>query len=283
MMYGAPKPEDEGVPYARTIADSTDPVSDPVGCSNTDVQYRGKIRVFSLLCVIFGIVEFYTAIPIYNFLNNVKLGAWWGVVMVIIAGVTSGVGQARGWIVIGCVCAGIGAIVGLIGALTDYIAAQVFLKLDSCGQAVYEGETQSANLKFYGNPDTYWGVENCFDSELSFHSVQTNNCYCTRITPAPMTDDITDKNANNMLSGGTISSCGFYKLSDTAIKDGYNCDSILTWYGQHLDTSGVLLFGATLVCFILSIVSCCSLCCGRPKEVNVFTTTHLQQALLADE
>jgi hypothetical protein len=246
-----------------------------VSCSNKDIAHQGKIRVLSLIGIVMGVTELCVAIPIYEFLTNVKLGAWWSVVLIILAGLLSGVfGNARGWIVLGCILASMGTIVGGIGAATDAISGRIFNNLDLCAQPTLQGQTSlTAGFDFYPpNPATnssaYEGVHDCFINQLSFHPVTTSSCYCTSVGVHTETTS-------------TVNSCGYYVLSASAVAGGGNCGDIATTYAGNLKTSGILVMAATLVCFALSVVGCTSLCCSKRQKVTVFQTASLQEALVA--
>jgi hypothetical protein len=223
------------------------------------VKYAFFIRVLGVCCLGVSIVELTIAVPLYEFLVNLRLGAWWAVVAIGFGGICSMIQKSRRWVTAGCVWSGLGCVLGILGSITDGIASKTFEHLTSCAQPT-EDAVVVQPLEYYGTSSTFYSARQCFVSEVQYHSIATQNCYC----------------AGHLNQTEINSVCDLYILSDKAVGNGANCGDLLDYYTESLSTSGSLIFAATLLALCLSVLSCTTLCCVKPKPTE---TIHV--ALLA--
>ena len=236
-----------------------------ISCTNSeDIPHQLSIRILAFLCIIASIVEMIYAIPIYKFLVNMNLGAFWGAIPILLAGIPAARGSARGWILAGCLLSACGIGTGLFGALSDDLAKKVFKSIDACGTPLADGIDTPQGLTFVGNPEYFWGAQKCFLNDLNQHPVITSNCYCAQVQ---------DNNSTAI--------CGFYMLSAESVAAGYNCSDLSGFYARGLASSAEILAVATLFCLCLSLVSCTSLCCAKPNASR-FTPVALSSRFWED-
>ena len=143
QMRGGSKVPGQSYGLQQDSSDETAYYQDTLSCSCSqspdDIDHRGKIRVLALISVVIAATELVMAVPLHNFLNDQTLfGAWWSVLLILLAGFISSVGESRGSIAAGCVLAGIGTVVGLLGFLSDRLAAIETSGFDLCAQPTVE-------------------------------------------------------------------------------------------------------------------------------------------------
>jgi len=242
--------------YDGTSAD-LDLEYNPASCSRSAIPYHNTIRVLALVCLVVSICEVARAVPLYGFMDNVHLGAWWGVLFIALAAVVSA-GASRGFIMCGCILAVVGVGTALLGALEDSIAHKIFGDITACGAPSAAGEQLASGLVLSGDPASFWGAQQCFHSDLNQHPVNTNNCYCTQ---APSNSSSSSSSSNAF--------CGFYALSSSALSHGYTCGDLNGYYADSLLGSANTLMAGVCASLALAIVTCASLCsgfgCGRAQ------------------
>lgn len=239
---------------------SVDLEYNPVSCSNSPIPHHSVIRFLSVLCFIVSTVQIIRGVPLFQFMDNIHLGAWWGVLNLILAGSCS-LFASRGFILAGCILAGIGVGTALLGALEDDIGHRIFDQLTACAAPSLAGDKDPAGLVLTGSPDSFFGAKECFVNNLQQYPINTNNCYCTQV-----------------LVNGDSSFCGYYELSALALQGGRGCADLNGWYSDGLLSSADTLMVAACVGLALAVLNCVSLCSGvLGSRVPAFPKAPSQQ------
>ena len=102
-----------------------------------------SIRVLGALIILFSVIEIGVGGAAYSFLTNVKVGAWWGSLLPIAAGVLALIYKPRGILIAAIVVSVIGAVVAVIASAVDGASAFIISLEQACvsSSGVYSGAT----------------------------------------------------------------------------------------------------------------------------------------------
>lgn len=196
------------------------------------------LRIIGSLCLLFGLIELGVGGALYNYLSNVKSGAWWAGIFTITTGISALISLNRKWVIGTCFFSSIAALVALAGAVIDGIASTKFISLTACS---YTSNGISYN---YGEKSDYGSSNKC---ESAGPFVE-DACYC-------------------VAAGGK--SCGTYSLSTFAVKAKQNCANILGNYANTLSASTAVCVITFIILFFLSIFTCTILLCPHKSPIIV--------------
>lgn len=198
------------------------------------------LRIVGSLCLLFGLIELGVGGALYNYLSNVKSGAWWAGIFTITAGLSALISLNRKWVIGTCFFSSIATVVALAGAVIDGLASTKFISLTACS---YTSEADPKGINF-GEKSDYTSAEKC---ELDGPYV-ANACYC-------------------VTAGGK--SCGTYSLSTYAVKAKQNCANILGNYANTLSASTAVCVITFIILFFLAIFTCIILLCPHKSPIIV--------------
>jgi hypothetical protein len=196
------------------------------------------LRIIGSLCLLFGLIELGVGGALYNYLSNVKSGAWWAGIFTITTGLSALISLNRKWVIGTCFFSSIATLVALVGAVIDGLASTKFISLTACS---YTSNGISIN---FGEKSDYASADKC---ELNGPFV-ADACYC-------------------VTAGGK--SCGTYSLSPFAVKAKQNCANILGNYANTLSASTAVCVITFIILFFLSIFTCIILLCPHKSPIIV--------------
>ena len=204
---------------------------------NVDSVHILVLRIIGSLCLLFGLIELGGGGALYNYLSNVKNGAWWCGIFTIATGICSIISLNRKWVIGTCVLSSITTLVALIGAIVDGIQSTTFINLTAC--------SYTSNISYnYGDKRDYKYSDIC---EANGPFVE-NACYCVS-------------------SRGRT--CKSYSLSSFAIKAKQNCANILGNYANTLSASTAVCVIIFIILFFLSVFTCTILICPHKSPIIV--------------
>jgi hypothetical protein len=192
------------------------------------------LRIIGSLCLLFGLIELGVGGALYNYLSNVKSGAWWAGIFTITTGLSALISLNRKWVIGTCFFSSIATLVALVGAVMDGLASTKFISLTAC----------NGSGTNFGEKSDYASSDKC---ELSEPFV-ADACYC-------------------VTAGGK--SCGTYSLSPFAVKAKQNCANILGNYANTLSASTAVCVIIFIILFFLSIFTCIILLCPHKSPIIV--------------
>ena len=196
------------------------------------------LRIIGSMCLLFGLIELGVGGFIYNYLSNVKAGAWWCGIFTITTGIFSVISLNRKWVIGTCVFSSISTLVALVGAVLDGMSSKKFVNLTACS---YTSGKISYN---YGEKEDYPYSDLC-ESNGPFIS---EACYCV--------------NAHGR-------TCGAYSLSKYAIEAKQNCANVLGNYANTLSASTAVCVILFLILLFLSLFTCTILMCPHRSPIIV--------------
>lgn len=156
----------------------------------------------------------------------------WGAIVAILTAILSIIAANKGVVVAAITLGSIGALIAVVGASVDGVAAGVINSLVACGgpSGVYGSTTDQAALAFSCN--TY---------------LTGNDCSCI-------------DNDYNL--------CYEYDLANSAD----TCNIMLTTYPKSLSASCAFCAIIAIICFTISVIGCVEQCCNKEKLVESTTT-----------
>jgi len=202
------------------------------GCNSKEVPLRHIMRVLGFLIVLLAIIEFPIGGFVYQFWSDLHVGGWWGVILSFIAGVCALFSNTKGHVISACIFASIGFVVSLAATATDGIASAAWSGVYSCAQ-----QTQI--------PATLFGAQTGSSADAAMGCLIGNNVLPSRCVCA----------------GVGYTSCWGFSLAHQS----NNCGDVINTWMPALSVSAAFLSLSTIGLFILSIVSCVSLC-NKPRD-----------------
>lgn len=208
-----------------TCGSCVDPVINPVHAS--------LMRILGTLTFVFGIVELGLGGTVYNFLSNVKLGAWWCAIGVVISGFIGSLPKNKRWVLVTCVFSSLSCVLTALGAYYDGSNSITYQNLSACS-STDKSTYQPVNK---GNSADFKASSMCMvEKAESKYDV----CYCVS-------------------EGG--GHCGEYTISKYGTALGLHCGDFLTTYANALTASAAFCALSFIMVVSLSILSCIVLCC----------------------
>lgn len=196
------------------------------------------LRIIGSLCLLFGLIELGVGGALYNYLSNVKNGAWWCGIFTIATGISSLISLNRKWVISTCVLSVIATLVALAGAIADGIQSTKFIDLTACS---YTSNDIGYN---FGEQGDYPSANKCENAG----PIVKEACYCVSAR------------------GKT---CGTYSLSTFAIKAKQNCANVLGNYANTLSASTAVCVILFIILFFLSVFTCTILLCPHKSPIIV--------------
>lgn len=198
-------------------------------------QYQMCNRVAGGFTFLLGFIWIILGAVVYSSMENVRLGAWWGAILVVIPGILSSIAINR-CVIIASICFSIiGLIVAAIGTTVDSLAAGHFLSLAVCG------------LRSDPNGDVEVFVNDAYsESKLGAEITEVNSCV-NKIDVCFCLVEDTDN-------------CLQYYLTETN-----DCGTIFDDYAPLLEGTAIMGAICTVVLLGLSILNCASVCCKNPN------------------
>lgn len=169
----------------------------------------------AILFLLFGIIEIGLGAYVFGYFDNVKLGAWWvGVVMILAA-------LLQHKVFLNYLTAFVGAVTAIIGAILDGISSAHFRSITACAS---QHNVASATI-YWGNPDHYSLAVTCLNSGAV---TVPDGCYCVSTNPR---------------------SCNEYTLSTLRTFIQRDWGNIMTTYSMTMTASCVFC----MLCFIVAV------------------------------
>jgi hypothetical protein len=85
---------------------------------NPDIPHEMLLRVAGVLCVIFSSIELGLGGSLYTYFSNIRAGAWWSVVLVLLSGLLSLKVPSRQRVSFICMVSSVGVVIAIIGAIS---------------------------------------------------------------------------------------------------------------------------------------------------------------------
>ena len=206
---------------------------DSVG--DRDIPLIGYVKLFGLMCVVFGAIELgvgawaYTWLDTYYFQYGYGFGAWWATVMVVLAGLcTCCSASCKGGIIASAIFGTAGFATALIGAIWDTTAAKYFNSFQAC--MVLPQGNDDLVMVYWGNPGYFPDVQKCMG-----RSTDDNLWVPSLIGPSG------GKRGQCVCVPFNLK-CQQFRLSAATMKSGQNCGNILDNYTYTLISSACKTF-----------------------------------------
>jgi hypothetical protein len=139
-----------------------------------DIPHVMLLRVAGILCVIFSTIELGLGGSLYTYFSNIRAGAWWSVVLVILSGLLSLKVPSRQRVSFICMVSSVGVVIAVIGAISDGSGSAIIRSLTACGEQ-YSDRPQS----FYGKVEDYDNPRKCMKTAMDAGKLLNNSCYCS--------------------------------------------------------------------------------------------------------
>ena len=196
------------------------------------------LRVIGWLTMFIAATQFGIGGTLFNYFDNVKLGAWWVGILAFFAGACCAVSPNKDWVLSGAVIACAALSVAVVGAALDGESSHHFRAITTCASR-HDG---SSPIIYYGLERDNMLAESCL---YSMDTVEVDSCYCV------------SKNRR---------SCDLYTFSAYAMYYDQTCSDVITKYSYAMTTSTALCVGVFVMCLILAAVSALALV--RPELLN---------------
>ena len=201
------------------------------------------LRVIGGLCLLFGLIELGVGGAVYNYLSNVRTGAWWCGISTIATGIISATSLNRKWVITTFVFASLSTIIAVLGAVMDGLRGSSFLSITACSS--YDSATRT-NSNF-GDSGNYDYAKSCRERLIAAPST----CYCV---------------------SSMGKSCAAYTFSPYSKSAKQDCGNLMSQYSYSLITSSVTCAVSTIILFFLSIFTCILLFCPHRSPTIVSQT-----------
>ena len=201
-----------GTPRIRTDRLFKSPFVGNALTANIVAAFFLIVAIFYLL---FGIIEIGLGASVFGYFDNVKSGAWWVGVVLILAILL----QHK--VYISYLSALAGCVASIIGAILDGISSAHFRSITACASQ----HSDTSGIMYWGNPEHCSLAVTCLSSAAV---IVPDGCYCVSNNPR---------------------SCNEYTLSSfrRLIKD--DCGNIMTTYSMTMTASCVFC----VLCFIVAL------------------------------
>jgi hypothetical protein len=221
-----------------SMRDEEDPWSNDNACAacadaTVNPVHATLLRILGTLTFVFGVIELGLGGTVYNFLSNVKLGAWWCAIGVVICGFIGSVPKSKRWVAITCVFSSMSCVLTALGAYYDGSNSITYQNLTACSST--DKTTYETIDK--GNKADYTAARACMFEKVES---QFDVCYC-------------------VTGGGGF--CGEYAISKHALTLGLNCGDLLHTYANALTASAAFCALSFIMVVTMSILSCVVICC----------------------
>ena len=208
----------------------SDPCCIPCVCLYTegsiDIGHVFTLRVIGSLTIIFAICEFGLGGGLFNYLDNVKTGAWWVGVITFCAGVCGAVSVNRDWVLAGFIISIASCITAVVGAALDGQASHKLRAITACAS---QSDSTSA-IMFYGLQRDYTAANACL---YAVHVIESDGCSC-----------VTRNNE-----------CTDYYLSGWAKFYHQTCNGLIGSYSYTLAASTAFCVSCFIMALILALAS----------------------------
>ena len=191
-----------------------------------DLSHVFTLRVIGSLTIIFAICEFGLGGGLFNYLDNVKTGAWWVGVITFCAGVCGAVSVNRDWVLAGFIISIASCITAVVGAALDGEASHKLRAITACAS---QFDSTSA-IMFYGLPRDYSAANACL---YSVNVIESDGCSC-----------VTRNNE-----------CTDYYLSGWSKFYHQTCNGLIGNYSYTLAASTAFCVFCFIMALILAVVS----------------------------
>ena len=205
---------------------------------NISPDHVFALRVIGWLTMFLAATQFGIGGTLFNYFDNVKLGAWWVGILAFFAGACCAVSPNKDWVLSGAVIACAALSVAVVGAALDGQSSRHFRAITTCASR-HDG---SSPIIHYGLERDNMLAESCL---YSMDTVEVDSCYCV------------SKNRR---------SCDLYTFSSYAMYYDQTCSDVITKYSYAMTTSTALCVGVFVMCLILAAVSALALV--RPELLN---------------
>ena len=196
------------------------------------------LRVIGWLTMFFAATEFGIGGTLFNYFDNVKLGAWWVGILAFFAGACCAVSANKDWVLAAIVIAFAALSVAIVGAALDGESSHHFRAITTCASR-HDG---SSPIIYYGLERDNMLAQGCL---YSMDTVEVDSCYCV------------SKNRR---------SCDLYTFSAYAMYYEQTCSDVITKYSYAMATSTALCVGVFVMCLILAATG--ALVLFRPELLN---------------
>ena len=194
---------------------TTDNLLGPLVNDGDFCVYAAVYIYLGCMYVIFGIIQIGLGASVFGYFDNVKLGAWWVGVIIVLA--------AFLWhrVYLSYLTACIAAATALIGTILDGISSVHFRSITACASQ----HNDASEILYYGSPDHYSLAMTCLKKASD---IVSDGCYCVSLKSR---------------------SCNEYTLSNFRVGVNDDCGTIMTTYSMTMTASCIFC----VFCFILAL------------------------------
>ena len=223
------------------------------------------LRVLGLILFILSIAQLVIGSKIRLYIYT-SFGAYYVAIFSIIGGIVSMISVNIGFVFLSCVFAVLSCIVGIVGTSLDIIGFIVFDSIEGCLNSSFD--------YFYapGYDSPKYVAETigvCTAAIIDYPNRPPNYCYC--ISSFNSTVIINADGSQKELSG-----CWQFDIMD----DKLTCNGFINDLPKLLKESASLCGAIILISFILSVVTCYSLCYPKKRQSeNILVVNTLNQPL----
>lgn len=144
-----------------------------------DVPHVMLLRVAGILCVIFSTIELGLGGSLYTYFSNIRAGAWWSVVLVILSGLLSLKVPSRQRVSFICMVSSVGVVIAVIGAISDGSGSAIIRSLTACGEPYKNSNGDQQQPRYYGKVEDYDNPGKCMQTAIDAGKLINNSCYCS--------------------------------------------------------------------------------------------------------
>eukprot|EP00596_Hydrurales_sp_CCMP1899_P007536 CAMPEP_0119042422 /NCGR_PEP_ID=MMETSP1177-20130426/15135_1 /TAXON_ID=2985 /ORGANISM="Ochromonas sp, Strain CCMP1899" /LENGTH=184 /DNA_ID=CAMNT_0007009213 /DNA_START=127 /DNA_END=682 /DNA_ORIENTATION=- len=127
----------------ESAVESTDPC-----CIPTAKNFTNLLSMLGYLAILFGVIQAGLGGGAFQYMSNIKFGAWWAGIMVIISGFLAIFCSTKGWTVATCVVSFVTMVITVVGATLDGQSSVLFRNIESCANG--PSQELSANITTFG-------------------------------------------------------------------------------------------------------------------------------------
>ena len=185
------------------------------------------LRIVGWITIFFAVTEFGLGGAVFNYFDNVKLGAWWVGFLAFFAGLCGALSINKDCVLAGLIISLASCVVAVVGAALDGVSSHTFRGITTCASR-HDG---ASAIIYYGLPRDNPLAKNCLYSAAT---IEVDGCYCV------------SKNQRT---------CNEYTLSNYATYYNQGCDDIITNYSDIMATSTAFCVFCFLMTLILAVLS----------------------------
>ena len=161
--------------FNEVLEDEPNPCCLPCVCLYTqgapDSRLQLMLRIIGSITLAVAILELGLGGGLFNFLENVKTGAWWVGLITFCAGTCGAVSLNRDWVLAGFVLSIASCITAVVGAALDGVASHSIRAITACASK----QDNFSDVIYYGLSRDYPGAQQCL---FKTGTIESNGCSC---------------------------------------------------------------------------------------------------------